>query len=57
MKKNDIYDRNLEMFEDELLNSLEGLEGNNLYDDIYNNEDNIIEDIFKLFARKWSNDR
>ena len=45
-EENDIYDRNLEMFEDELLNSLEGLEGNNLYDDIYNNEDNIIEDIF-----------
>ena len=44
----DIYDRNLEMFEDELLNSLDGLEGNNLYDDIYNNEDNIIEDIFEF---------
>ena len=40
------YDKNLEIFEDELLNSLEGLEGNSLYDDIYNNEDNIIEDIF-----------
>lgn len=46
-EENDIYDRNLEMFEDELLNSLDGLEGNNLYDDIYNNEDNIIEDIFE----------
>ena len=44
----DIYDRNLEMFEDELLNNLDGLEGNNLYDDIYNNEDNIIEDIFEF---------
>ena len=46
-EENDIYDRNLEMFENELLNSLDGLEGNNLYDDIYNNEDNIIEDIFE----------
>ena len=44
----DIYDRNLEMFEDELLNNLDGLEGNNLYDDIYNNKDNIIEDIFEF---------
>ena len=44
----DIYDRNLEMFEDELLNNLDGLEGNNLYDDIYNNEDNIVEDIFEF---------
>ena len=41
------YEKNLNIFEDELLNSLEGLEGNNLYDDIYNNEDNIIDDIFK----------
>lgn len=40
------YPQNLEIFEDELLSSLEGLEGNSLYDDIYNNEDNIIEDIF-----------
>ena len=44
--ENESYDRNLEIFEDELINSLEGLEGNNLYDDIYNNEDNIMEDIF-----------
>ena len=41
------YEKNLNIFEDELLNSLEGLEGNNLYDDIYNNEENIIDDIFK----------
>ena len=40
------FEKNLSIFEDELLNSLEGLEGNNLYDDIYNNDDNIIEDIF-----------
>ena len=41
------HEKNLNIFEDELLNSLEGLEGNNLYDDIYNNEENIIDDIFK----------
>ena len=45
--ENETYEKNLNIFEDELLNSLEGLEGNNLYDDIYNNEENIIEDIFK----------
>lgn len=39
------YEKNLEIFEDELLSSLDGLEGNILYDDIYNNEQNIIEDI------------
>ena len=45
--ENENYEKNLNIFEDELLNSLEGLEGNNLYDDIYNNEENIIDDIFK----------
>ena len=45
--ENETYEKNLNIFEDELLNSLEGLEGNNLYDDIYNNEENIIDDIFK----------
>lgn len=44
-KENETYEKNLEVFEDELLNSLDGLEGNALYDDIYNNEGNIIEDI------------
>ena len=44
-KQNESYEKNLELFEDELLNSLDGLEGNTLYDDIYNNEGNIIEDI------------
>ena len=42
----EVFENNLSLFEDELLNNLEGLEGNNLYDDIYNNENNIIEDIF-----------
>lgn len=46
-QNNDSYENNLEIFEDELINSLEGLEGNILYDDIYNNEANIIEDILQ----------
>lgn len=44
-QENERFDRNLEIFEDELLNSLEGLENNSLYSDIYNNEGNIVEDI------------
>ena len=44
-ENNSSYEKNLEIFEDELINSLEGMEGNALYDDIYNNEENIIEDI------------
>ena len=44
-EQNESYEKNLEIFEDELLSSLDGLEGNALYDDIYNNEGNIIEDI------------
>ena len=44
-KDGDSYEKNLEIFEDELISSLDGLEGNALYDDIYNNEENIIEDI------------
>ena len=46
-QNNDSYENNLEIFEDELLNGLDGLEGNLLYDDIYNNEGNIIEDILQ----------
>ena len=46
-QNNDSYENNLEIFEDELLNGLDGLEGNILYDDIYNNEGNIIEDILQ----------
>lgn len=44
-QESESYERNLEIFEDELIANLDGLEGNSLYDDIYNNENNIIEDI------------
>lgn len=44
-QENESFERNLEIFEDELLNNLEGLENNSLYNDIYNNEGNIIQDI------------
>lgn len=44
-QENESYEKNLEIFEDELISNLDRLEGNSLYDDIYNNEGNIIEDI------------
>lgn len=44
-QESESYEKNFEIFEDELISNMEGLEGNSLYDDIYNNEDNIIEDI------------
>lgn len=44
-QESESYEKNFEIFEDELIANMEGLEGNSLYDDIYNNEDNIIEDI------------
>lgn len=40
------YEKNVSIFEDEVIKSLEGMEANLLYDDIYNNEGNIIQDIF-----------
>ena len=44
-REGESYEKNLEIFEDELISNLDGLEGNSLYDEIYNNEENIIEDI------------
>ncbi len=44
---------NQEIFEDELLNNLEGKEDNLLYADLYNNTENILDEIFdKLTAKE-----
>lgn len=43
---------NQEIFEEELKVNLEGQEENLLYDDIYNNEDNILSEIFEILIQK-----
>ena len=44
-KQDDLYEKNESVFEEEVLKSLDGLEGNLLYDDICNN-DEILKDCF-----------
>lgn len=43
---------NFAIFEKELENDIEGMEENILFDDIYNPEDNLLEDIFNLLLEK-----
>lgn len=43
---------NQEIFEEELINNLEGKEENLLYEDLYNNNENIIDEIFKVLTSK-----
>ena len=43
---------NREAFEKELKNNLEGYEENLLYNDIYNNEDGILDDIFDVLLKR-----
>ena len=43
---------NRDVFEDELQANLEGQEENLLYDDIYNNKDEILTDIFEILLQK-----
>ena len=43
---------NFTIFERELENEIEGMEQNILFDDIYNPEDNLLEDIFELLLEK-----
>lgn len=43
---------NFKIFERELLNNLEGMEGNILFDDIYDPEDDIVENIFDILLEK-----
>lgn len=43
---------NCELFEDELINNLEGKEDNLLYEDLYTNSENILEEIFEVLITK-----
>lgn len=43
---------NQEIFEEELINNLEGKEENLLYDDLYNNNENIIDEIFEVLTSR-----
>ncbi len=43
---------NFTIFEKELENDIEGMEENILFDDIYNPEDNLLEDIFSILLEK-----
>lgn len=45
-KQDEQYERNELAFEDELIKALDGMEDNLLYDDLYNNENGILADIF-----------
>ncbi len=45
-KQDEFYEKNEEAFEDEVMKSIEGMEDNLLYDDIYNNDGNILKDVF-----------
>ena len=43
---------NQELFEEELQNNLEDKEENLLYEDLYNNNENILDEIFKILIEK-----
>lgn len=43
---------NQELFEEELFNNLDGKEENLLYDDIYNNNENILDEIFNVLISR-----
>ncbi len=49
-KQDELYEKNEASFEEEVLKALDGLEGNLLYDDIYNNIGNILEDLFNFLV-------
>lgn len=51
-KTDDPIELNKEVFEKELRSSLDGQEENILYDDIYNDEDNILNDIFEILTKR-----
>ena len=48
---------NFSIFERELLNDLQGIEDNFLYDDIYESEDEFLKDIFFILLEKEKIDR
>lgn len=45
-KQDELYEKNEEAFEEEVMKSLEGMEDNLLYDDIYNDDGTILKDMF-----------
>ena len=45
-KEDEHYEKNEASFEEEVIKALEGLEDNLLYDDLYNNEGDILTDFF-----------
>lgn len=51
-EENDQIETNKESFEKELISNLEGHEENLLYNDIYNNEDEILDDIFEILTKR-----
>ena len=44
--------QNIEIFENELRTNLEGQEENLLYDDIYNDEEGVLQEIFDILAQR-----
>ena len=48
----DQNEENKKIFKEELLNNLDGKEENLLYDDIYNDNENIIDEIFNVLLEK-----
>lgn len=51
-EENDQIENNKELFEKELISNLEGHEENLLYNDIYSNEDDILDDIFEILIKR-----
>ncbi len=45
-KQDELYEKNESNFEEEVIKALDGLEDNLLYDEIYNNNGNILENFF-----------
>ena len=45
-------EENYTIFEKELENSLDGMEDNILFDELYNSEDNLLKDIFSILLEK-----
>lgn len=49
-KQDELYEKNETLFEEEVVKALEGMENNMLYDDLYENVDGILTDIFDILV-------
>lgn len=49
-KEDEQYEKNETSFEEEVMKSIEGMEDNMLYDDLYENTDGILSDIFNILV-------